>query len=594
MADKALNQTGVSLDNTRYDHFWGYRDTAFRLNARGHVELIGNRYLLSGYEMPAFRPFVDDVFGQELDWVNTKPANDQPIIPPPVANPSFDNRLPSILGEHQYTDDVRERLIHSHGQTSSSELYQVIYENLERVADLVVWPESTEDAHQLIRLAADCNVCLVPYGGGTNVSNALLLCPTETRKIVSVDMRRMNKVLEIDEWNMSARVQAGITGSELEDVLQARGYIVGHEPDSMELSTLGGWISTNASGMKKNRYGNIEDIVDKVTLISPQGEITHLDAAPRRSAGIQPRDLVFGSEGNLGLITEATLNIHKAPEQTLYGAYVFPDFAHGVTFLYELNRSGQLPASVRLVDNLQFRFSQALKPTATGVKVAEQKIQRFFLEKVLQYNLREVSAATVVMEGTREEVVRQRRHIAALARRHRGVSGGAANGQRGYMLTYAIAYIRDFLASYYISGETYETSTTWDRIHPVVDAVIAKAHELQQKHKLMGKPFISARVTQTYHTGVCIYFTHGYCNQGLDAPLEVFLDIEDEIRTAILEAGGSISHHHGVGKLRQKFMDQAITPTSMKILKDLKRSSDPTNIFGIGNGVFTPDTRPEA
>ncbi len=593
MADKALNQTSVPLDDTRHDHLWGYKDTSFRLNERGHVELAGNRYQLSGYEMPLFRPFVDDVFGQELDWVNTKPVNPDPHIPPPVPNSVFDSQLAAILADHQYTVDDRERLVHSHGQTSSSELYQVIYENLERVVDLVVWPESTEDVQQLIRLAADCDVCLVPYGGGTNVSNALLLPAAETRKIVSVDMRRMNRVLAIDEQNMSARVQAGITGSELERVLGAKGYVAGHEPDSMELSTLGGWISTNASGMKKNRYGNIEEIVDKVTLISPRGEITHMDAGPRRSAGIQPRNLVFGSEGNLGLITEATINIHRAPERTLYGSYVFPDFKHGVEFLYALNRSGILPASVRLVDNLQFRFSQALKPEATGLKATEQKIQRFFLEKIVKYNLREVSAATVVIEGTRDEVALQRKHIASLARRHRGISGGASNGQRGYMLTYAIAYIRDFLAPYYVSGETYETSTTWDRLHPVVDAVIATAHALQAKHNLEGNPFISARVTQIYHTGVCIYFTHGYCNRGLAEPLAVFLDIEDEIREAILGAGGSISHHHGVGKLRQKFMDRVMTPTSIDMLRDLKRSSDPTNVFGIRNGVFV-NTPPAA
>ena len=187
---------------------------------------------------------------------------------------------------------------------------------------MVVWPESTEDVQGLIALAAKWNVCLVPYGGGTNVSNALLLPPNEKRKIVSVDMRRMNEVLSIDRKNLTARVQAGITGAGLEEALQAHGYVAGHEPDSMELSTLGGWISTNASGMKKNRYGNIEEIVEKITLITPKGEVSHLDTGPRRSAGIQPRDITFGSEGNLGIITEATLNIHPSPEETRFGSFV--------------------------------------------------------------------------------------------------------------------------------------------------------------------------------------------------------------------------------------------------------------------------------
>ncbi len=587
MSDKAMNRTEESLDQALKGHLWGYDDTEFRLNERGNVELTGARYQLSGYEMPLFKPFIEDILGHTIDWKERKPMNATPRIPAPISNPSFEKGLAELLEEHQFSDEPRARLVHSHGQTSSHELYLVLYEDLDRVADLVVWPESTEDVLRLINLAVQWDVCLVPYGGGTNVSNALLLPAKEKRKIVSVDMRRMNKVLSIDRKNLSAQVQAGITGSGLEEALQSQGLVVGHEPDSMELSTLGGWISTNASGMKKNRYGNIEDIVEKITLITPKGEVSHLDTGPRRSAGIQPRDLTFGSEGNLGIITEATLNIHPIPEETRFGSYIFPDFELGVDFLLALRRSGMVPASVRLVDNLQFRFSQALKPLPQGVKAVEQKAQRFFLEAVLKYDLRQVSAATVVMEGSQQEVSAQHKHLNRMARKFRGIAGGARNGQRGYMLTYAIAYIRDFLAPYYISGETYETSCSWDNIHDVVNAVSKRAWELQEQFNLFGSPFISARVTQLYHSGVCVYFTHGYSNRSLDEPLPVFITIEDEIRKAILAAGGSISHHHGVGKLRQQFMDEVITEPSRDMLRSLKSSVDPENIFGIRNGVYT-------
>lgn len=587
MADKALNRSQRSLDQALKGHLWGYDDTEFRLNDRGNVELTGARYQLSGFEMPLFKPFVEDILGHSIDWNERKPMNAAPSIPIPVANSDFEKGLSELLEEHQQSAEPRVRLVHSHGQTSSHELYLVLYEDLDRIADMVVWPETTEEVQGLIELAAKWDVCLVPYGGGTNVSNALLLPPREERKIVSVDMRRMNRVLSLDKKNLTARVQAGVTGAGLEEALQAQGYVAGHEPDSMELSTLGGWISTNASGMKKNRYGNIEEIVEKITLITPKGEVSHLDTGPRRSAGIQPRDLTFGSEGNLGIITEATLNIHPAPEETRYGSYVFPDFEHGVDFLFALRRSDMLPASVRLVDNLQFRFSQALKPLPQGLKALEQKVQRFFLESVVKYDLQQVSAATIVMEGTAREVNAQQKHLNGLARKFRGIAGGASNGQRGYMLTYAIAYIRDFLAPYYISGETYETSCSWDNLHDVVNAVSEKAWELQKEFKLFGSPFISARVTQLYHSGVCLYFTHGYSNRGLSDPLSVFVTIEDEIRKAILAAGGSISHHHGVGKLRQHFMDEVITGPSRDMLCALKDSVDPGNIFGIGNGVYT-------
>lgn len=586
MADKDLNRSGQHLDPTLHDHMWGFQDTRFRLNEHGVVEMTGNRYAMSGSEMPLFWPFVEDILGQKIDVTDVRQFNTEPVIPDPKPCPGFRQAIEQLMSSDRVSDDPKIRLIHSHGQTSTWELYQVIYENLERVADLVVWPESTEEARDLIQAASEHGICLVPYGGGTNVSNALLLRPEESRPIVSVDMSRMNKVLSIDDVNQTALVQAGITGSELEAVLRPHGWVVGHEPDSVELSTLGGWISTNASGMKKNRYGNIEHIVEKITLISPQGEITHLDSAPRRSAGIQPRDVVFGSEGNLGLITEAVVNIHKAPEETRYASFVFPDFVSGTEFMFEIQRSGLIPASLRLVDNLQFRFSQALKPPVTGLKAVEVKLQKAALENVYKFDLGEVSAATVVMEGSKSEIRRQARHIKSLAKSHRGVAGGSENGKRGYMLTYAIAYIRDFLTPYYISGETYETSASWNDVHRVVNAVKQTALDLHAKHKLYGNPFISARLTQLYHSGVCIYFTHGYSNRGLDDALPVFIDIENGIREAILAAGGSISHHHGIGKLRQEYLDQVMTPTSKTMLREMKKSVDPDNVFGIGNGVF--------
>ena len=139
-----------------------------------------------------------------------------------------------------------------------------MYDKLEKFTDIVVYVENEEDVINLIEKAKKHNVCLVPYGGGTNVTNALQLPENEERMIVSVDTRRLNKIISIDTKNLLIEVEAGITGKHLEEELQKKGFTVGHQPDSIELSTLGGWISTNAAGMKKNKYGNIEDIVQNV------------------------------------------------------------------------------------------------------------------------------------------------------------------------------------------------------------------------------------------------------------------------------------------------------------------------------------------
>jgi alkyldihydroxyacetonephosphate synthase len=233
---------------------------------------------------------------------------------------------------------------------------------------MVFYCESTGDAQKLIELAIKHNICLVPYGGGTSVSCALKLPLTETRAIVSVDMRRMNQMEWIDRENLRACFQAGITGKQLEAELHQYGFVCGHEPDSLELSTLGGWIATNASGMKKNRYGNIEQIVENITLLTPTGIIEQISPTPRASMGMQLHNPLFGNEGNLGLITQAVIKIHPLPQVTKYGSLIFPNFDLGVKFLYEVAHSSLMPASIRLVDNNQFRFGQALKPKASGIQ----------------------------------------------------------------------------------------------------------------------------------------------------------------------------------------------------------------------------------
>ena len=569
-----------------WGHRWGFADTRFVLNDDDSVTLTGNRYELCGYKMHDFLPYVREVLGLDVDFKEKRREADPKPVPAPLKNRKFCRRLANFYRPDQYTFDDRERLVHSHGQTSTDEVFRVIYSQLERVADMVIYPEAEKDCAMLVALARTHGVCLVPYGGGTSVSCALQLRASEKRMIVSVDMRRMNRVKWIDRENHRALVQAGITGEELERRLGEAGYISGHEPDSIELSTLGGWIATQASGMKKNRYGNIEDIVEKITLITPTGRVEHLTASPRVSMGMQPQNLFFGSEGNLGLITSAVIKVHPRPQVRKYGSLVFPDFARGVSFLRELTNTSFVPASIRLVDNVQFRFGQALKPRATGSAALLDALKKFFVLKIKGFDPHRMAAATILMEGSREEVSFQEKGLYGLARNYGALAGGAENGRRGYRLTFAIAYIRDFLADYHILGETFETSVPWDRIHQVCEAVAARAQARHDELDLPGRPYLSYRITQVYHTGVCIYFMFGIFTKGLDDPATVFSEAEHSMRQAIIDAGGSISHHHGVGKIRKDFMKHTLSSPGIRLLKHVKRATDPHNVFGIGNNVL--------
>ena len=586
MADKSLDKKSGKLDNTVYDHRWGFADSRMILQEDGSVLMTGERYALSGTEMPGLMPFAEEILDIKVDPNNMKPERENKPVHPPRINEPFLAALKAAFPESKFTLDDRQRRIHSHGQTTADEVYKVLYGELERYADLVFFLDEDEDALKLIQLADQHDVCLVPYGGGTSVSCALKLPAHEERMIVMVNTLRLNKILWIDKENFRACVQAGITGSDLEEALAAEGFISGHEPDSMELSTLGGWIATNASGMKKNRYGNIEDIVENVTMVTPNGVVEQQVSMPRISIGMRPQNILFGSEGNLGLITKAVIRIHKQPEVTRYGSIVFPNFETGVKFLYELSQTGVFPASIRLLDNVQFRFGSALKPKPTTMDKIMSEIQKLVVVNLKGFDPHELCAATVLMEGTKEEVAYQEKAVYRIAKKYRGMAGGEGNGKRGYMLTYAIAYIRDFFADYNIIGETYETTVPWSKVMDVCNAVAAAVERQHKAFGLPGKPYISPRVTQLYHTGVCIYFTHGFSTNGVERPDEIFAKIEKSLRQTILDAGGSISHHHGVGKLRSDFMEQTLSDASIEMIKSIKQANDPKNIFGIRNNVF--------
>lgn len=571
----------------RRAHRWGYRDTRFEFCGPRTVRLTGGRYPLSGRALPGFVPFVEDVLDVSLDPSLRRDASPPPEVPPPVRNGPFLRELRERLPEGRATEEDRERLVHSHGQLSVDEIHRILRGwSPRRVVDLVVRPESEAEVVELVRLANAHGAVLIPYGGGTNVSGALLPPAGEERTIVSVDTRRMDRILSLDRENNRAEVEAGITGKALERRLEAKGLTTGHVPDSIELSTLGGWISTNASGMKKNRYGNIEDVVLEATLASPGGELATRVAVPRSSTGIQPRALLFGSEGNLGIITRAVLQLHPLPAERRYGSFLFPTFRHGLGFLRALQDAGVQPASVRLANNMEFRLGRSLSPARTPWKSAVSRLKKLYLLGLKRFDPLRMVACTVLTEGTAAGVRRERRTLSRLARRFSGLAGGAAGGKRGYEATFAIAYIRDFLNEFGILGETFETSAPWDRIEAVCDGVERELRRLCGEHGVPGSPYLSYRISQSYRTGVCIYFTMGFCGRGLDRPDETFGRIERRLREVILEEGGSLSHHHGVGKIRRSFMPRVHSGPAIRVLEGMKRALDPNDIFAVRNNVF--------
>ena len=199
----------------------------------------------------------------------------------------------------------------------------------------------------------------------------------------------------------------------------------------------------------------------------------------------------------------------------------------------------------------------------------------------------EMVACTIVFEGGAEEVKAQQAVVARLAQRHRGLRAGAENGKRGYALTFGIAYIRDFVMKHWVLAESFETSVPWNRVLTLCENVKRRIREEHRKRGLPGKPFVTCRVTQVYPSGVAVYFYFAFHHKGVERPSEVYAELERCARDEILLSGGSLSHHHGVGKLREGFLPRVFPPAALEWNAEVKRAIDPGNVFGSGNQAIS-------
>jgi len=269
---------------------------------------------------------------------------------------------------------------------------------------------------------------------------------------------------------------------------------------------------------------------------------------------------------------------------TKYGSIIFPCFEQGVKCLYDVAIARAAPVSIRLVDNQQFQFGQALKPGADHwTEAVKSKAQKWYVTKRLKFDPERMVAATLMFEGDAAEVAAQEKKLYAIAARHGGLKSGEENGIRGYFLTYMIAYLRDFGFNYKFIAESFETSVPFSAVLPLCASVKARIHAVAAEAGVKFKPFVSCRVTQLYDTGACVYFYFGFIWEGLADPVGAYSKIEHEAREEILRHGGSISHHHGIGKLRSDFLPGTVGPEGMRMLKAVKDAVDPTNVFAVGN-----------
>ena len=249
------------------------------------------------------------------------------------------------------------------------------------------------------------------------------------------------------------------------------------------------------------------------------------------------------------------------------------------------------PVSIRLMDNTQFQMGQCLTPGDTSrFGWVTDQLKHMYLTKWAKFDLTKMVACTVLFEGNKNVIDEEQKTIYALADKHKGINAGQTNGRKGYFLTFMIAYLRDYSFGYWLIGESFETSIPWANVLDVCYRVTERVETSAEEFELPYAPMCSYRVTQLYDTGACVYFYFGFIFRNLEDPVKKFNQIESLARDVVLECGGSISHHHGIGKLRRKWLGHSNSALGNKMVSSIKQTLDPTNVLGNGNliGVVGP------
>jgi alkyldihydroxyacetonephosphate synthase len=495
-------------------------------------------------------------------------------LPPTRASATLLAELNALLKPDQILLAPIDRLQHCYGK-SFPDLFRVRNGIVGRAPDVVLLPDSQEQVEAIIRLAQQSSLCLIPFGGGTNIVGGINPQPDEARPVVTLSLRRLNRLLSIDRESRTATIQAGALGPELEADLARHGHSLGHFPDSFEYSTLGGWLATRSAGMQSDAYGRIEDMVVSIKVVTPSGTIV-TKPVPASSAGPDLNRIVIGSEGILGVITEATMRIHQIPAIKDYRGYLFRSFEDGVRGIQECLDRGLTPSLVRLQDGGESELAFNMRSPKTGVEGWLQNRVKAWL-RVRGYV--QPCILIIGVEGAGAAVAAARRHSCKILKRHGGFSLGTSVGDTWSKDKFNIPYLRDYIMDYGCMADVAETSTLWSNVLPLYAATIAAVQARFRQDD--GTGFIGCHISHTYKTGACLYFTFA-ARQPQGQELEHYYGYKRLITDAIMSAGGTLSHHHAVGTEHLPWMTQEISPAGLQALRALKTSLDPGDVLNPG------------
>lgn len=504
------------------------------------------------------KALLTQVLGISGDPVPTATA-DEVELSPGRLTPEDLRELQSMVGEDAVSVADGDRLIRSGGKSTLDLLRRKL--SRQDAPDAVVTPASTAQVAELLAWCARNGVAIVPFGGGTSVVGGLDPDSGGLRGVLSADLRNFDGLVSIDPVSGEATLGAGVTGPRAEELLGVHGFTLGHFPQSFQFATIGGFAATRSSGQASAGYGRFDDMVTGLQVVTPTG-VLDLGGAPKTAAGPDLRQLFLGSEGTLGIITEVTVRIRRIPAVTLHEAWHFPDFVTGAAALRAVVQAGGGPAVMRLSDEAETGVNLA-SPDKIGAD--EESISGGCL-------------AITTYEGS-AEVAQNRKGLAALVfTAAGGRSLGAARGEAWEHGRFDAPYLRDALLAVGVGCETLETATTWSNLTTLKESVTAA---LTESIGASGSPaLVLCHISHTYPTGASLYFTVVYkCG---DQPIAQWQEAKTAAGQAIVEAGGTITHHHAVGADHRRWLTDEIGEIGVRILRAVKDTLDPAGILNPG------------
>jgi alkyldihydroxyacetonephosphate synthase len=477
--------------------------------------------------------------------------------------------LESAVGAEHVLDDRAARVAHAAGR-SYADLVRLRSGDASSAPDVVVAPGSADEVRAVLGACASERVAVVPFGGGTSVVGGVEPVSDGFEGAVALDLRRLDRVLDVDRASLTATLEAGLLGPDAERRLGEHGVTLGHFPQSFEYSTVGGWVATRSAGQASSGYGRIDELVEGVRLMAPAGEVGRRPV-PASAAGPDLRELIVGSEGVLGVICDATLRVRPVPELRRYEGWSFRSFAEGREAFRVMEQADAAPDVARLSDEEATRLTLSL---GSGGGAAQRAGRAY-----LRLRGHEGGCLAIVgFEGREEEVERRRLHAGALLRAGGGLRLGRGPGEAWLRARYAGPYLRDELLDRRLLVETLETATAWSGLEALYEAVRDALHRSLRE---AGTPaLVMCHVSHLYRSGASLYFT--FIARQADDPLAQWRAAKTAASEAIVAAGGTITHHHAVGRDHAAWMRAEVGELGLDLIRAAKERLDPAGIMNPG------------